>query len=72
MGKGPISGIILISAVVTVDGKLDEFRIVKSFDSEVDRASIATLQKWLVEPARNAEGSPVPVRIPFEVGHKTY
>jgi outer membrane biosynthesis protein TonB len=42
MDKGTINGIILISAVVTTDGKLDQVRVVKSSDADVDRTSIET------------------------------
>jgi hypothetical protein len=65
MGKGTINGIILNSVVAT-DGKLDQFRVVQSW-TRIDRASM----EWQLEPAKDAKGNSVPVRILFELSHQT-
>jgi len=62
-----IQGTVELSGLVTVDGKVDQLRVIKHFEPELDDLSLKVLKTWLFEPAKAPDGSPVPVRTTFEV-----
>lgn len=56
-------GIVVISVLVTATGNVDQIRVVHGLKPEIDRAVIKVLKSWRFEPAKDAEGDVVPVRI---------
>jgi TonB family protein len=67
-----ISGIVVISAVVRLDGKVDQARIVHKVDPDLDRAALEAIRGWLFEPAETPDGTRVAVRELFQIRFKTY
>jgi TonB family protein len=63
-----IEGVILLAAVVQIDGSISNVRVVRGLDSRLDLSAISAFTQWKFQPAlRN--GHPVEleviVRIPF-------
>lgn len=67
-----ISGTVLLSAIFAEDGRLKDIRLVRSLDPALDAASVAAMQKWSVDPAKDPAGHPVPVRVPVETTFHLY
>jgi TonB family protein len=65
--RARISGVVVISGVVTPEGKIEQARVVESLDPTLDRASLEILKNWRFGPAKDPEGNLVPVRILLEV-----
>jgi len=61
-----LNGTVLLSGVITVKGKVEQVRVVQSLEPSLDQASIDIMRAWKVSPAKDAFGSPVPVRAPIE------
>lgn len=61
------TGAVVVSAVVAANGKLDQIRVVQSMTPQVDNSVLDTLRSWKLEPAKDSDGSLVPVRLPFVV-----
>ena len=68
--RAKISGAVVISGVVTPDGKIEQTRIIKSLDASLDKISLESLKNWRFEPAKDPEGTPVPMRIQLEVSFR--
>jgi TonB family protein len=67
-----INGVVDLSAVVTTVGRMDQIDVLKKLYPELDAASVATLKTWRLEPAKDPDGNPIPVRIQFQVTFRLY
>jgi TonB family protein len=67
-----VSGVVVLAAMVTPDGRTDQIIVLKKLHPELDAKSIETLKTWRLEPAKNPEGRSVPVRVEFEVTFRLY
>jgi len=56
-------GVVVVSILVTTDGKVDQARVVQKLDAGDDGDCLKSLKKWHFEPAKDSEGTAVPVRI---------
>jgi hypothetical protein len=56
-------GMIVMSLLVTSEGNVDQPRVVQKLDPGDDSACLKELKKWRFDPAKNSDGTPVPVRI---------
>lgn len=70
--KAKYSGTVLVEAIVTLDGKLTNLRVLKSPGLGLDDNTIQTLKTWRCKPAMGPNGRPVPVIVPFEVNFRLY
>ena len=70
--KAKYSGIVLVEAVVNLDGHLSNLRVIKSPGLGLDENTITTLKTWRCKPAVGPNGKPVPVIVPFEVNFRLY
>jgi TonB family protein len=61
-----LNGTVLLSGVITVQGKVEQVRVVQSLEPSLDQASVDIVRKWKVSPAKDGSGNPVPVRAPIE------
>jgi TonB family protein len=68
--RAKISGVVVISGVVTPDGKIEQTRVVESLDPALDKASLDILRSWRFDPAKDPDGNLVPVRILLEVSFR--
>lgn len=62
---------MVLSILVTVQGKADQMSVVQSLDPAYDRAVVDEVRMWRFEPAEDAEGKLVPVRVPVQITFKT-
>jgi TonB family protein len=56
-------GTIVISVLVSADGSVEQARVVQKLDPDDDSECLSELKHWRFEPARNSDGTAVPVRI---------
>jgi TonB family protein len=54
------AGLPIFEAIIGIDGRVKDVRVVKSVHSEVDAAIVAALKQWKFKPA-TLHGRPVPV-----------
>lgn len=67
-----IHGVVDLSAIVTTTGKMEQIDVLKKLDPELDAASVSTLKTWRLEPAKDPNGIPIPVRIQFQLTFRLY
>jgi TonB family protein len=70
-GSARREGDVVLSILVTVQGKADQMSVVQSLDPAYDRAVVDEVRMWRFEPAEDAEGKLVPVRVPVQITFKT-
>jgi len=70
--KAKYSGTVLVEAVVTVDGRVVNPRVIKSPGLGLDDSTVNTMRTWRCKPASGPNGKPVPVQVPFEVTFRLY
>ncbi len=61
-----INGTVLLSAVITIQGKVEQVRVVQSLEPSLDQVSIDIIRTWKISSAKDAAGNPVPIRAPIE------
>jgi TonB family protein len=66
------SGSVLVEAIVGLDGKISDIRILQSPGLGLDEQVIKTLKKWRCNPAIGPTGKPVPVIVPFQINFRLY
>jgi TonB family protein len=67
-----VQGSIVLSALITADGKADHIYLLKKLDPDLDRNAIDTVRSWRFEPSRDPNGSIVAVRVPIEVTYRLF
>jgi TonB family protein len=70
--KAKYSGIVLVEAVINLDGRLTNLRVIKSPGLGLEDGTIQTLKTWRCKPAIGPNGKPVPVIVPIEVNFHLY
>jgi TonB family protein len=65
-----VRGRVVLSVLVTAEGKTDKIRIIKKLDSELDSLSITTVKSWRLQASKDSDGKYIPVRIPVEVNFR--
>src|SRR5208282_6219208 len=68
--KAKYSGIVLVEAVVNLDGHLSNLKLIKSPGLGLDENTITTLKTWRCKPSIGPSGKPVPVIVTFEVNFR--
>ena len=63
--KKKISGMVLLSIVVTPEGTVRDAKVTTSLDKDLDRQALKAVSTWKFQPATK-DGKPVPVRIAVE------
>jgi TonB family protein len=64
--RAKIAGSVEMEAVIGVDGKAANIKVVRSLDPGLDKNAIAALGEWRFEPATKS-GTPVPVLVTIEM-----
>lgn len=67
-----LSGSVVISALINPDGKIYDARLIQKVDPDLDKASIEITKAWRFKPGEMPDGTPIPVRVPFEINFTTY
>jgi protein TonB len=70
--KAKYSGVVLVEAVITVDGRVTSPRVIKSPGLGLDESTTNTMRTWRCKPVTGPNGKPVPVLVPFEVTFRLY
>ena len=70
--KAKYSGTVLVEAIVTVDGRVVNPRVIKSPGLGLDDSTVNTMRTWRCKPANGPNGKPVAVQVPFEVTFRLY
>jgi protein TonB len=70
--KAKYSGVVLVEAVITVDGRVTNPRVIKSPGLGLDESTTNTMRTWRCKPVTGPNGKPVPVLVPFEVTFRLY
>jgi len=70
--KAKYSGVVMVEAVVNLDGHLSNMRVIKSPGLGLDDNTINTMRTWRCKPVTGPNGRPVPVIVPFEVTFRLY
>jgi TonB family protein len=63
-------GVVILSILVTTEGNAARMRIADSLDPVFDKAALESVRSWVFEPAQDADGTPVPVRLPVQITFK--
>jgi TonB family protein len=67
-----VSGIVVLSAIVTPEGRTDQISVLRKLHPDLDANSVATLKTWRLIPCKTPDGTPIPVRVDFEVSFRLY
>jgi TonB family protein len=70
--KAKYSGIVLVEAIVNLDGHLSNLKLIKSPGLGLDENTLTTLKTWRCKAATGASGKPVPTIVTFEVNFRLY
>ena len=70
--KAKYSGVVLVDAVVTVDGQVTRPRVIKSPGLGLDDTTVQTMKTWRCKAALGPNGSPVATQVQFEVNFRLY
>ena len=69
--KAKLNGFVILSFIVTPEGKTKDIRVVKSLSPGLDQKSIEAVSEWKFAPATK-EGKPVAIEIQVETTFKIY
>ena len=67
-----VQGSVVLSAVISTDGRPSGITIVKKLDRELDQAALNVVRTWKFNPGTNVNGKAVAVRVPIEVTFRLY
>ena len=69
--KAKLNGHVVLTFIVTPDGKPRDIRVVKSLSPGLDQKSIEAVSKWKFTPATK-DGKPIAIEIQAETTFKIY
>ncbi|MGA8144915.1 MAG: energy transducer TonB [Candidatus Acidiferrales bacterium] len=70
--KQMLEGTVLLSGVITADGRAIQVIVVKGLGSGLDEQAINDVNTWKFKPTTDADGRPIPVYCPIEVTFRLY
>jgi TonB family protein len=65
-----LEGIVILQVIVQPDGQATDIQVVKTIDPGLAQKAIEAVSRWRFNPARRADGEPVPVVVPIEVNFR--
>jgi len=65
--KKKLVGTVVLQVIIQADGGITDIQLVKSPAQELTDMAIEAVKNWHMNPARRADGEPVPVVVPVEV-----
>jgi periplasmic protein TonB len=66
-----INGATLVEGVATLNGKIDDLRVIRGLPGGLTENTLETLKSWWCEPGQK-DGKPVLVVVPFEVNFRAF
>lgn len=70
--KAKYQGVVLLSAIITADGRATDIQVVKGLGLGLDEKAIEAVRTWRFTPARGPDGKAAAVRTPIEVTFRLY
>jgi TonB family protein len=70
--KANFIGTVHGEATFTVEGKIENIRILKSPGLGLDESIVQTLKKWKCRPGTGPDGKPIQVTVPFSFKFNRY
>lgn len=67
--KAKVSGSVLLTMTIGVDGMAHDISVIKSLDSGLDLKAVEAVQKWHFNPGTK-DGEPVPVLATIEINFR--
>ncbi len=67
-----MSGTLMISSHVTEKGTVDDVRLVRSLDPDLDEAALRIVRTWKLQPGKDSSGTLVALRVLVEVAFHLY
>ena len=67
-----IQGIVMLSAVVTPEGRIAKISVEKGLGAGLDDQAVNVLKSWKFKPASDIDGKTVAVRVPIKVSFRLY
>jgi TonB family protein len=64
-----IEGSVILSAVITTEGKADQIEVIRSLDAGLDQNAIDAVEQWTFQPGTK-DGEPVAVQATIEVHYR--
>jgi TonB family protein len=68
--KDKLQGSVLLDAIVTLEGKATDIRLLRGLGDGLDEKAIETVRSWKFKPAKDSAGKPVAVRVPIEIAFR--
>lgn len=69
--KAKVQGSVLLSALIGVDGRVQDVSVVRSLRPDLDESSIDAVRSWRFQPATR-NGTPVPFQVQIETSFRLY
>jgi periplasmic protein TonB len=69
--KKKLNGTVVVTMIVTPEGKVRDPKVVRSLDKDLDKQALAAVRRWKFEPATK-DGIPVAVHAKAEVDFRLY
>ncbi|MGE5322575.1 MAG: energy transducer TonB [Actinomycetota bacterium] len=69
--KAKYQGVVVLSAVVGVDGRVHDARVVRSLGMGLDERALQVVKLWKFDPGKK-DGRPVPVQMGLEISFNLY
>jgi len=66
-----INGSVVVSMIVTAEGKVRDVKVIKGLDPDLDKQAVAAVRTWKFEPATK-DGKAVAVHLKAEAAFKLY
>ncbi|HZV60679.1 MAG TPA: energy transducer TonB [Candidatus Eremiobacteraceae bacterium] len=70
--KAKYAGIVVVEAIITLDGHVTNPRIISSPGLGLDEKTIETVKTWRCKPAIGPGGKPVKTSVPIEVTYRLF
>lgn len=70
--KAKYQGVVMLSAIVGLDGRATDVHVVKSLGLGLDENAMAAVKTWRFTPALGPDGKPAAVRAEIEVTFRLY
>jgi TonB family protein len=71
-GSRSVEGDVILSVLVTLEGKPDQIHLIQKLSPVFDLAAIEEVRSWRFEPSKDADGKFVPVRVPVQITFKRH
>jgi periplasmic protein TonB len=69
--KSKYQGVVVLNAVVGVDGRVHDARVARSLGMGLDEKALDIVKRWKFEPGKK-DGRPVPVAMSLEIQFNLY